>query len=120
LAVPADARAIHRKANPQEGKSMILITGHMKIAPEKMAAARPLMRTMAEATRKEPGCLLYRFAEDVLEPGTISLTERWESQEALAEHMKTAHMAAWRAGLAGIGVLERDLWAHEAQAGKKL
>jgi quinol monooxygenase YgiN len=99
---------------------MIIITGHMKIAAAKMAAARTLMRAMVEATRQEPGCLLYRFAEDALEPGTIALTERWESAEALAAHGKTAHMAAWRAGIGEIGVLERDLWAHEASAGRKL
>lgn len=99
---------------------MIVITGHMKIAPEKMAAARPLMRAMADATRKEPGCLLYRFAEDVFEPGVITLTERWESPEALAAHVKTPHMAEWRAGIGGVGLLERDIWAHEVQNGRKL
>lgn len=92
---------------------MIVITGHIRIAPEKVEAARPLARKNLEATRNEKGCLLYAYGEDVLDPGLIRITERWESWDALAAHGDSPHMAEWRKALKEIGVLERDLLAHE-------
>lgn len=92
---------------------MIVITGYIRIAPEKLEAARPRAKINLEATRKEDGCLLYAYGEDFLDPGVIRITERWESWEALAAHGQSAHMAVWRAALKEIGVLERDLIAHE-------
>ena len=92
---------------------MIIITGYIRIAPDKLEAARPQARKNLEATRKEKGCLLYAYGEDFLDPGVIRITERWESWEALAAHGQSPHMAVWRAALKEIGVLERDLLAHE-------
>jgi quinol monooxygenase YgiN len=92
---------------------MILVIGHLKIAPEKFAAARPHMRAMLDATRKETGCLLYAFGEDVLEPGVIRISERWSSWETLKAHGATPHMTAWRAALKEIGVLAREVTAWE-------
>ena len=93
---------------------MILVIGHVKIAPEKFAAARPHMRAMLEATRKEDGCLLYAFSEDVLDPGVIRIAERWTSWETLKAHGGVPHMAAWRNALKEIGVLGREVIAWEA------
>ena len=92
---------------------MIVITGHIRIAPEKVETARPLARKNLEATRNEKGCLLYAYGEDVLDPGLIRITERWENWDALAAHGDSPHMAEWRKALKEIGVLERDLLAHE-------
>lgn len=92
---------------------MIVITGYIRIAPEKLAAARPHAKKNLEATRKEAGCLLYAYGEDFLDPGVIRITERWEDWDALAAHGKSPHMEVWRAALKEIGVLERNLLAHE-------
>lgn len=93
---------------------MIVIIGHLKLAPEKFAAARPHMRAMVEATVKEAGCLLYAFSEDVAEPGVMRIAERWENWETLKAHGATPHMAAWRAVVKDIGVLDREVIAYEA------
>jgi quinol monooxygenase YgiN len=42
-------------------------------------------RTMAE-TKKEKGCILYRFTVDLDLPHRFILTELWESEEALNAH----------------------------------
>lgn len=93
---------------------MILVTGHLRVAPDKIAALRPAARRMLEATRKEDGCLLYAFAEDVIEPGVIRIVERWADWPSLEAHGKVPHMADWRAALKEIGVLDRSVIAHEA------
>ncbi len=95
---------------------MILVIGHLRFAPLMFDAVRPHARKMLEATRKEDGCLLYVFAEDLLEPGVLRISERWESWDALKAHGTVPHMIAWRAALKEIGVLDREVVAYEATA----
>jgi quinol monooxygenase YgiN len=93
---------------------MILVIGYLKFAPGKFAAARPHMATMVEATRKEPGCLLYAFSEDVTDPNVMHIAERWESWDALKLHGTLPHMADWRAVVKEAGTLDRSVIAYEA------
>ena len=92
---------------------MIIVTGELRLAPENMQRVRPHMRAVIEANRAEDGCLLFAFGEDVLEPGLIRIVERWRDWDALAAHDKAPHVVAWRAALKEIGILGRDLLAHE-------
>ncbi len=93
---------------------MIVVVGHIRIPPEKMAEARPAIRSLVAATLKEPGCLLYAFAEDSIEPGTIRIAEKWENWDALKAHGGTPHLDAWRTVLKGIGVRDREVIAYAA------
>ena len=92
---------------------MILVTGHVRLAPESMDRIRPHMRKVLEATRKEPGCLLYAYGEDVLDPGLVRIVERWRDWPSLEAHDTAPHIEAWRAALKEIGVIDRNLLAHE-------
>lgn len=97
----------------QESNTVIVVTGHFRVSPEKIEALRPHARKVLEATRKERGCLLYAYGEDVLDPGLIRIVERWEDWDSLAAHGASDHIGAWREALAGIGVIEREVTAHE-------
>jgi quinol monooxygenase YgiN len=100
---------------------MILVIGHVKIAPEKIAAVLPTLRATIATTRREAGCILYAFAEDVSEPGVLRIVERWESWETLAAHGKAPHMKTWSEFLkANATVLDREVIAYEAGATKTL
>lgn len=99
---------------------MILVTGHFRLAPGDVNRARPHMRNMIEATRSEPGCILYSFADDVLEPGVIRIVERWQDWPSLEAHGKAPHMDAWRAALKDIGVIDREVTAHASGEERKL
>ncbi|MBN8995544.1 MAG: antibiotic biosynthesis monooxygenase [Rhizobiales bacterium] len=100
---------------------MILVIGHVKIAPANVAAVRPTLQTMIATTRQEKGCILYAFAEDVSEPGVLRIVERWESWEALAAHGKAPHMKVWSDFLkATATVLDREVIAYEAGETKPL
>lgn len=93
---------------------MIVVSGHIRVRPEKMDELRPAMRVALEGTRKEPGCLLYAYGEDVLDPGLIRIVERWESWAAIEAHGNAPHIKVWAdAREAAGGTLERDIWAHE-------
>ncbi|MGA7777658.1 MAG: putative quinol monooxygenase [Paraburkholderia sp.] len=50
--------------------------------------------------RKEDGALQYDLHRDLREPSRFVFVERWESEEALAAHAKSAHIAAYIAAVA--------------------
>ncbi len=93
---------------------MIIVTGHVRIAPDQVEGLRPAARRTLETTRKEKGCILYAYGEDVIDPGLIRIVERWEDWPSLEAHGKAPHMDDWRAALSKIDVLEREVVAHEA------
>ncbi|MCF4165626.1 antibiotic biosynthesis monooxygenase [Zavarzinia compransoris] len=92
---------------------MIIVEGSIRVAD--LAAARPHMEAMIRASRAEAGCLDYAYAVDLLDPGLIRVSERWESRAALALHLKSEHIAAWRAAWPAIGVTDRVLRLYEAE-----
>lgn len=93
---------------------MIVIEGTDRIPPENLEAARPLMEQMIRASRAEAGCIDYAYAVDVLDPGLVRITERWESWSALTAHFKATHMAAWRSFFPQFGITDRALRLYEA------
>lgn len=72
---------------------MIIVAGHLPIAPEHRDAAIAAVTACAAATREEEGNLDYRFSVDLDDPNRLNMIERWESQEAIDLHMATPHMA---------------------------
>jgi len=65
------------------------------------------------ASRAEPGCLTYSYAEDILEPGLIHVTEAWTDQASLDRHVASTHISQWRACWPGLGIAERKLLLYE-------
>ena len=99
---------------------MILVLGTVKLAPDKLEAARPAMRTMVEASRAEPGCIAYGYAQDVLDPETIHVVEKWRDREALKAHFTAPHMAEWRSVMGRLEPTGRDLRVFEADEGEPI
>ena len=93
---------------------MILVTGHIRVAPEKVAELRPHIQALVAATRKEDGCLLYAFAEDINDAGTIRIVERWRDWPSLEAHGKAPHMAPWAEVAGKAGITSREVIAHAA------
>jgi quinol monooxygenase YgiN len=88
---------------------MLLIVGTVRLPPENLAMARPVMARMVLASRAEDGCEAYAYAEDVLEPGLIHVTEIWRDQAALDCHFRSDHIAAWRSNWPSLGIADRNL-----------
>lgn len=99
---------------------LVLVVGHFRLPPERLDEARPMMRRVIDATRREPGCLSYSYAEDVADPGLIRVSEAWESREALAAHFATPHMRQWQEERAGLGLYDRDITRYDVAGTEKL
>ncbi|TPE48859.1 putative quinol monooxygenase [Amaricoccus solimangrovi] len=94
---------------------MILIEGTIRVAAGRLAEARPAMARIVEASRAEPGCVAYSFAEDILEPGLIRIFEVWRDEAALELHRAAEHFRLWRGSWAELGIGGRDLRRAEIE-----
>jgi quinol monooxygenase YgiN len=95
---------------------MLIIVGTIRLPPENLAAARGAIERMITASRAEDGCLAYSYSEDILEPGLIHVTERWEDQASLKKHWESEHLVQWRAAWATLGFRDRSLQLYAAEA----
>jgi quinol monooxygenase YgiN len=75
---------------------MIYLLAHLKARPGSHPDLMSAAKAMIEATRAEPGCILYDLHISITEPQLMVFVEAWKSREALAEHFDAPHMAAWR------------------------
>jgi quinol monooxygenase YgiN len=104
-----------RLPKKKEPSPVIVVTGHIKIDPKQIERLRPAARAVLEATRAEDGCILYAYAEDLLEPGLIRIVERWRDWDSLTAHGSAPHLDVWRTALTDAGgVFDREVTAHEA------
>ena len=55
---------------------MLVIVGTFRVPVDRLEEARPAMARVIAASRAEDGCDFYAFAEDLLEPGLIRVSER--------------------------------------------
>ena len=88
---------------------MIVVSGVIEVAPTDTAPAKEAAIALAHETRSESGCRFYAFYEDIEAPGVFRVFEEWDDDAALKAHFETPHMAAFRARLADIGILRRDV-----------
>ncbi len=98
----------------------VVIGGTFRVPPQNLPAFKAHMEKMLAASRAEDGCLVYSYAEDVMEPGLIRVFEAWRDRAALEAHVKAAHMAEWRAAWPSAGAGERDLKLYEVTAEQAL
>ena len=92
---------------------MLLIVGTIRLPPDRLDHARPVMARMISASRAEDGCEEYSYAEDVLEPGLIHVKELWRDQATLDRHFASEHIAAWRSTWPNLGVTDRNLRVYD-------
>ena len=58
----------------------------------------------AATRRGEPGCLVYSFAADPVEPDLIQVYELWEDEQSLAAHFQHPNYTAMREMLNAAGL----------------
>jgi quinol monooxygenase YgiN len=69
---------------------MIHATIRMSMPAQKAKEALEILRSVAERTRVQPGCISCRVYHDVQEQHVIMIDELWGSQEELDRHLRSA------------------------------
>jgi quinol monooxygenase YgiN len=88
---------------------MIIVAGTLSFDPTNADALAAGFDKMQAASLAEDGCLHYDYYLDRKNPGTVLMFEKWESEEALAAHMQTPHMAEFGGVMGGIGITGVDI-----------
>jgi quinol monooxygenase YgiN len=81
---------------------MLIVLAKAQVGEGAMEPAKAAIADMVAASNAEEGCIAYAFTQDVLQPGTLHIVEKWRDEAALAEHFATPHMAAFGAAIAGL------------------
>ena len=88
---------------------MLVVAGTITIDPAKRDTAMAAFEKMRAATLQEPGCLEYQAYFDRAERAIFFLFEKWQSEEALAGHFGTPHMAEFAGAMRDFGVRSADV-----------
>jgi len=70
---------------------MIRIVVRERIKNGEKEKAIELFREMVEATRKEEGNISFNLLESVEDPNTLAVSEAWESQQSVENHLESQH-----------------------------
>lgn len=99
---------------------MIMIAGTLRVPTKNMDAARSAIGRLIKETRKEAGCLDFRFSEDLADPGLLHMTERWADQATLDAHRQSDHLKEFRPIGEILGITDRNLYQFEVTSETKL
>jgi quinol monooxygenase YgiN len=75
---------------------MLILTVNLRVPPEDVARLRPHIEEVIHASRQEPGCIAYHYAEDFFTPGLFRVFEIYKDDEALKAHGQSDHFKKWR------------------------
>jgi quinol monooxygenase YgiN len=78
------------------------------------ADAPGLLTRLAEASRKEPGCLRFDVLQSTMRANHFTVVEVWESQKALDAHAAAAHTKQYRDALQPISGSPLDERVYKA------
>ncbi|MGB1189970.1 MAG: putative quinol monooxygenase [Pseudomonadales bacterium] len=79
---------------------MIVVNAVIESSEVDIQMLKTAIAEMEVASRQEAGCFDYTFSVELNQPGTLRVTECWDSMEALSRHFTEPHMAAFQAALA--------------------
>ena len=84
---------------------MLIVTGHVDVAPSDVEAFAADVAQLAILTRARDGCLSYGVALEDAAKGRMLVAERWRDQAALSNHLEAADslafVARWHGRMAG-------------------
>ena len=81
---------------------MVHVLARISVKPEAAAAAAQILQKLAEATRREAGCISYTLFHRGDAPHLFQTVEKWTDQAAADAHMTTPHV---QAAIAAAGAL---------------
>ena len=84
----------------------LAIVATVTVKPEYKEDVLRAIKTVVDATRKEPGNIFYDVFEDINNPLKFVFIETWKSQAAIDSHNKSAHFNDFVKAVEGKATLE--------------
>ena len=101
---------------------MLIVTGVFRVDPSDVDAFVESRKPSMANSRAEKGCLEYVVAPDVLDPGRVILSERWESRANLDAHVAAMASAPPPdpAAPPAVELLSREVWIYEIASSEQM
>jgi quinol monooxygenase YgiN len=94
--------------------TQVVFNAYYRVHPEDRQKFIDAVVPHISVTTRTPGCLFYVFAEDLLDPNTIHLSEGWADQAAVDRHHASEHFQeAIGAVLSTVRILDRQAQRYE-------
>ncbi len=87
---------------------MIAIIARVEIAAKDADQYVKLAQALVEPTRQEKGCEVYGMARDICDPNVVWITEQWDTQEDLDNHLRMPHIKDFLEKAGSLEVLSMD------------
>jgi quinol monooxygenase YgiN len=79
---------------------MIAVTLRLVARPEsRLELLRQVRENLLPPTRREPGCLSYRFYQDIEDANAFSFVEEWNDWMSLNNHFRSERVGTFLGGL---------------------
>ena len=88
---------------------MVSFTVRMRFATEDRADVAESLRLLAEASRREPGCVSYVPHQVEGDQDTVVIYEQYADAKALAAHRESAHFKQYAVGVLFQKMRERSM-----------
>jgi quinol monooxygenase YgiN len=88
---------------------MVIVAGHILVDPAERDAYLAGCATVVEQARAAEGCLDFAIGADLLDPGRITVFERWASQEAVEAFRGSGPSDEQGAAMLSASVAEYDV-----------
>lgn len=99
---------------------MIVVVGRVVTDADKRADLVLVGRTVAAASRLEPGCMSYRLYQDTDNENEFVFVEEWESDAALQQHFASSHVAEFLQAIRATIVAPPDVKFHSIASSRDL
>ena len=88
---------------------MVIVAGHIIVDPAERDAYLAGCVTVVEQARAAEGCLDFAIGADLVDPGRITVLERWASQEAVEAFRGSGPSDEQGAAMLSASVAEYDV-----------
>ena len=88
---------------------MVIVGGHLVVDPAERDAYLAGCVPVVEQARAAAGCLDFAIAADLVDPGRITIFERWASQEAVEAFRGSGPSDEQGAAMISASVAEYDV-----------
>ena len=95
---------------------MIAIIARVEINPRDADRYVELAQALVEPTRAEKGCEVYGMSRDICEPNVVWISEQWETEEDLMNHLRTDHVKGLIEATSGLETLNMEARKYEVSS----
>jgi len=95
---------------------MLSILAKIVLEPTSVAPYLKAAESILKPTRLEAGCTHYAFARCIETPTVLWITEEWDSEQALQDHLKSPHITFFLDQIKTMGVLSVEVRKYQVSS----